>query len=138
MKLGDCKVGDKVIVYLGRHGHLEQNKTNGLDLETTIVARTWASTGSGARTFLGWDATSSIVPNGTEKNRWGHRSALNLGLADLAMSNFEAKYHWILWVPSDYECQLVQGTPAIKASKHYQDQCPCGIHPNQCSYHRGL
>lgn len=149
MLLKDCKLGDKIIVYIGSDGliyHAGQAKLNlkaYLPIKTTVIGTFTDGIMNGRRDgLLGWDNTRPIRPNASKPNfayTMIPNTMIPTGYAYI--KNYHLAYHWSMWFSGNLEVDMpsyaTSTATAIKKPKYHNDTCPCGIilTLHVCDYH---
>lgn len=131
MKLQDCKIGDKVKVYLGSDGELHASHVEGSNVKLgAVIVGTYRFT-NGCDVMLGWDKTAGIVPNNTSVDVCEHNT---LGYS--FMSEFHQVYKYTVWAKGNLGCEM-ENSKSVSTRKYPDDQCKCGIHLTlqSCEYH---
>jgi len=120
MNLSQAKVGDVVFVYcvpqidgslmIGAY----QSPNSIKNLANVLVQ------GPGAATILGWKQGER------HPNNYGHPILDSWKLSGIVFAHIYG---------SHCECELA-GTPTNISQKDYGNECPCGIYPPRCDYHK--
>jgi hypothetical protein len=130
MYLRDAKVGDRVVIYVHKSVGSIIMLANKTEISTEIAATILSQ--SSISTTLGWKGgeehpNSSPYTDVMLTNIWKMDGFI---LAQVYGSHCKCEYAVNRTAP------VSRTAVAAPARKIYVNECPCGLHPSQCDYHK--